>query len=76
MAFTTISATRYFYIRWTPQPEIVTVRDNKDYIILGSNYIALYHYYMVGGPPNIYQLPRFSSAEHACRGFEQGLSGF
>ena len=27
------------YLRWTPHPVIVAIRDNKDYCILGSYYI-------------------------------------
>ena len=37
------------YLRWTPHPVIVRIRDNKNYIwvLLFSHY----HYYRVGGPP-------------------------
>ena len=41
------------YIRWTPHPEIVTIRDNRDYIevLLYSDYSTLTGW---GGPPNTY----------------------
>ena len=39
------------FIRWTPHPVIVTIRDNKDDIrVLLYSYL---HYYNVGGPPKI-----------------------
>ena len=37
---------RNLCVRWTPHPVIVIIMDNKDDIIP-------YHYYRVGGPPNL-----------------------
>ena len=42
------------YLRWTPLPAMVTIRDNKDHIG-----VLLYPYhstisYRVRGPPNVY----------------------
>ena len=41
-----------FRVRWTPHPVIVTIMDNKDYI-RGPLIFLFYHYYRVGGPPNV-----------------------
>ena len=42
----------YIYISWTPQPVIVTVRDNKDHL---SSYIPIIILLLQGerGPPKI-----------------------
>ena len=39
------------YLRWTPHPVIVTIKDKREH---GSLILLLYHYYRVGGPPKEY----------------------
>ena len=52
-----------FTYRWTPHPVIVTIRDNKVYI-RGPIIFLVYHYYRVGGPPNVW-VSRFLSSSEA-----------
>ena len=41
------------YVKWTPHPVIVTIKDTKDYtrVLLCSYYTAITGW---GGPPNLY----------------------
>ena len=44
------------YLRWTPHPVTVTIRDDKNHVrvLIYSHYITIYHYYRAGGHPNSY----------------------
>ena len=57
------------YLRWTPHPVIVTIRDNRDY----SRVLVYSYYYRVGGPPKVYR-SRFSSPTLGIRLFPSGAS--
>ena len=40
------------YLRWTPHPVIVTIRDNRD--VFGSSYTLIIPLLQGGGPPHLY----------------------